>query len=130
MTEPQIVKMANGENLVVLTERDDPALLARAGDEDAEDRMTVIINDEARAAVARGEDVFVPVAVWEAIEGGMSPIRAMRQWRGLTQVQLSELIGSPQGYVDTLEKGESNGSAAKLSAIAKALGVPIVLLIE
>ncbi len=63
MTEPQIVKTANGENLVVLTERDDPALLARAGDEDAEDRMTVIINDEARAAVALGEDVAVLVAV-------------------------------------------------------------------
>jgi non-canonical (house-cleaning) NTP pyrophosphatase len=130
MTEPQIVKTANGENLVVLTERDDLALLARAGDEDAEDRMTVIINDEARATVARGEDVALPVAVWEAIEGGMSPIRAARQWWGSTQAQLSELIGSPQGYVSTLEKGERKGSSAKLSAIAKALGAPISLLIE
>jgi len=57
--------------------------------------MTVVINDEARAAVSRGEDVALPAAVWEAIEGGMSPIRAVRQWRGLTQAQLSELIGSP-----------------------------------
>jgi antitoxin component HigA of HigAB toxin-antitoxin module len=130
MTAPQIHKTANGENLVVLTERDDFALVARAGDEEAENRMTVIINDEARAAVARGEDVALPVAVWEAIEGGMSPIRAVRQWRGLTQVQLSEMIGSPQGYVSTLEKGERKGSAAKLSAIAKALGVPVGLLIE
>ncbi len=97
MTEPQILKTANGENLVVLTERDDLALLARAGDEDAEDRMTVIINDDARAATARGEDIALPVAVWEAIDAGMSPIRAVRQWRGLTQTQLSELIGSPQG---------------------------------
>jgi len=130
VTAPQILKTASGENLVVLTERDYLALLARAGDEDAEDRMTVAINDEARAAVARGEDVAVPVAVWEAIDGGMSPIRAVRQWRGLTQAQLSELIGSPQGYMSTLEKGERKGSAAKLSAIAKALGVPISLLIE
>jgi transcriptional regulator with XRE-family HTH domain len=60
----------------------------------------------------------------------MSPIRAVRQWRGLTQVQLSEMVGSPQGYVSTLEKGERKGSAAKLSAIAKALGVPVGLLIE
>jgi antitoxin component HigA of HigAB toxin-antitoxin module len=125
-----MLKAANGENLVELTERDDLARLARAGDEDAADRMTVIIDDEARAAVARGEDVALPAAVWEAIEGGISPIRAVRQWRGLTQVQLSELIGSPQGYVSTLEKGERKGSAAKLSAIAKALGAPIGLLIE
>jgi transcriptional regulator with XRE-family HTH domain len=32
--------------------------------------------------------------------------------------------------VSTLEKGERKGSAAKLSAIAKALGVPISVLIE
>ncbi len=130
MTAPQILKTANGENLVVLTERDYIALLARAGDEDAEDRMTVIINDDARAAVVRGEDIRLPVAVWEAIEGGMNPIRAVRQWRGLTQMQLSELIGSPQGYVSTLEKGDRKGSTVKISAIAKALGVPISLLIE
>jgi len=54
----------------------------------------------------------------------------VHQWRGLTQTQLSELIGSPQGYVSRLEKGERKGSAAKLSAIAKALGAPIGLLIE
>jgi hypothetical protein len=62
------------------------------------------------APLCRGEDVAWPVAVWEAIEGGMGPIRAVRQWRGLTQAQLSELIGSPQGYVSTLEKGERKGS--------------------
>jgi hypothetical protein len=38
-----------GEELVVLSGRDYDALLARLGDEDAEDRMTLILAAEARA---------------------------------------------------------------------------------
>jgi hypothetical protein len=46
----QTIRTENGDELVVLSRRDCDVLLARAGDEDAEDRMTLII-----AAEARGE---------------------------------------------------------------------------
>ena len=44
----QVIQTASGEELVVLTRRDYIALLARAGDEDAEDAMTIIIAEERR----------------------------------------------------------------------------------
>ncbi len=70
--------------------RDYEALLARAGDEDAEDAMTARIVRETTEAIARGEDVALPAAVWEAIEGGESPVRVLRKHRGLTQAKLAE----------------------------------------
>jgi hypothetical protein len=45
--KPQVIVTEGGEKLVILTERDYDALLARAGDEDAEDRMTVRIAAQA-----------------------------------------------------------------------------------
>jgi len=42
ISAPQILKTAKGENLAVLTERDNFALLSRPGDEDVEDRMMVV----------------------------------------------------------------------------------------
>ena len=44
-----------GEELVVLSRRDYDALLAQLGDEDAEDRMTLVIAAEARAALLHPE---------------------------------------------------------------------------
>jgi hypothetical protein len=44
----QTIGTENGDELVVLSRRDCDVLLERAGDEDAEDRMTLIIAGEAR----------------------------------------------------------------------------------
>jgi hypothetical protein len=45
----QTLTTESGDELVVLSRRDYDALLARRGDEDAEDRMTLILTAEARA---------------------------------------------------------------------------------
>ena len=42
------------------------------------DIMTGILVDEAEAAIARGEDVPVPEAVWQAIEAGEGPVKVLR----------------------------------------------------
>jgi hypothetical protein len=68
----------------VLSRRNDDVLLARAGDEDAEDRMTLII-----AAEARGERPL-PETVSSAILGGDSILKELRNWRGLTQAELAK----------------------------------------
>ena len=46
----QTITTEAGEELVILSRRAFDALMARAGDEDAEDRMTLIIAAEARGA--------------------------------------------------------------------------------
>jgi len=129
MAKPQIIHTA-GEDLVVITRSDYETLLARAGDEAAEDAATARIVDATSVKIVRGEDVALPTAVWEAIEGGENPVRAIRKWRGLTQNELGERAGLGQGFVADIEAGKKSGSAASLKAIAAALGVPLDLLVE
>ena len=85
MGKLQIIQ-TDGEDLVVIPRRDYEALLARAGDEASEDAMTARIVEATDAKIARGEDVALPTAVWAAIESGEHPIRAIRKYRGLTQI--------------------------------------------
>ncbi len=55
---PQIIT-TDGEELVVLPRRDYDVLLARLGDEGAEDRMTVRLVEESWRRIASGEEGFV-----------------------------------------------------------------------
>ena len=57
--DPQIIVTATGEELVVLPRRDYEALLARMGNEEAEDRVTRRIVTESRARVAAGQEELV-----------------------------------------------------------------------
>jgi len=119
----------DGEDLVVIKRSDYEVLLARAGDEASEDTMTARIVEATDAKIARGEDVALPGAVWEAIEGGEHPIRAIRKYRGLTQIDVAERAGLRQGYIADIEAGKKTGSAASLKAIAAALGVPLDVIV-
>ena len=58
--KPQLIVTEAGERLVVMTERDYDDLLARAGEEDAEDRMTVRLVEEARRWGDLDENTLVP----------------------------------------------------------------------
>jgi DNA-binding XRE family transcriptional regulator len=126
----QIIRTESGEELVVLPRREYIALLARAGDEAAEDEMTRILGEEFKAALARGEDVALPEAVWEAIKAGESPVKVLRKHRGLTQAELAAAAGVSQGYVAELEAGRKSGAPDTLKALARALGVPLDVLVE
>ena len=114
----QILKTDEGEDLVVLSRRDYDALLARAGDEDAEDRMTLVIAAEARS------DAPLPETVSAAILGGDSCLKALRTWRGLTQAELSKRSGINQGYVSELEARAKTGTQESLAKLAAALDIP------
>ena len=128
MGKSQIIH-TDGEDLVVIKRSDYEVLLARAGDEASEDTMTARIIEATDAKIARGEDVALPGAVWEAIEGGEHPIRAIRKYRGLTQIDVAERAGLRQGYIADIEAGKKTGSAASLKAIAAALGVPLDVIV-
>ena len=82
---------------------------------------TVRIVAATDAKIARGEDVALQAAVWAAIESGEHPIRAIRKYRGLTQIDVAEQAGLRQGYIADIEAGKKTGSATSLKAIAAAL---------
>ena len=127
----QIIRTESGEELVVLSRREYTALLARAGDEEAEDEMTRIMGEEFKAALARGEDIALPEAVWEDLESGQNAIKVLRSYRGLTRAELAAAAGvSEDCIVELEEQGRARGSPEMLEAIARALRVPLDVLME
>lgn len=118
------------DEIVVLSRRDYDALMARSGDEAAEDRMTSTIIAESDAAIAAGTDAPLPESVWAAIEAGEAPVRAIRKHRGLTQAGLAAAAGVTQGYIADIEAAKKAGSPDTLKAIARALAVPLDALVD
>ena len=108
MGKSQIIH-TDGEDLVVIPRSDYEALLARAGDEASEDAATARIVAATGAKIARGEDVALPAAVWAAIESGEHPVRAIRKYRGLTQMDVAKQAGLRQGYIADIEAGRKTG---------------------
>lgn len=114
----QTLVTASGEQLVVLSRRDYDALLARSGDEEAEDRMTLIIAAEARA------ESTLPPDVSSAVLAGDSLIKALRRWRGKTQAELASAAGINQGFLSEMEARTKQGSHDTLAKLAACLDVP------
>ena len=95
-----------------------------------EDARTARIVAETGEAIARGDDVALPGEVWDAIEAGENAVRVIRKHRGLTQAALAQAVGVSQGYVAEIEAGRKTGTPETLRACAKALGVPLDVLVE
>jgi len=128
MSKPQIIRTAAGEELVVLPRRDYDALVARAGDAAAEDAATARLVAESDKAIAAGADIVLPETVFEAIEAGESPVRALRRFRAMTQAALAQAAGISQPYLSDIEAGRKTGTPSTLKALAAALSVPLDLL--
>jgi DNA-binding transcriptional regulator YiaG len=119
-------KTAKGE-VAILPRKDYEALVAKAAEAD-EDAGTARLVSRAREDVAAGAPL-IPMEFAERIAGGEHPIRVLREWRGMTQMQVSHRTNLGQGYISDLESGRRKGTVAALRVIAEALRVPIDLLI-
>lgn len=122
MREPQIIRTPGGEELVVLSRAEYEALLERA-DSAAEDAEDVAIYDARKAELMGGSDVLPP-QVSAAMLRGETRLKAIRNWRGETQVHLSFVTGIGQGYLSDLENGRRAGTAETMAKLAQALNVP------
>jgi len=133
MSKPQIIRTEAGEALVVIPLAEYQRLMEQAG-EDAEDALEEefirSIVAETDAAIARGEDVALPEAVWEGIETGSNPVRVLRKHRGLTQADLAKQAGITQAFLSEIENGRKVGTTETLKSLAKALAVPLGVLVE
>ena len=119
---PQIIKAPNGEELVVLTRAEYDALVAAAEpyDEDADD---VAIFDERMAELATSGDARLPPQVTSAMLRGDSLLKALRNWRDITQMELSFRTNLSQNYISELESGRRKGTKETLALIADKLNV-------
>jgi Helix-turn-helix len=123
VSAPQIIRTPSGEELVVLPRADYEALLDRA-DCEAEDADDVAIYDARKAELAAGS-VVLPPEVSAAIVRGDSRLKAIRLWRGETQLQLTDKTNISQGYLSDLESGRRTGAPETLAKLAQALDVPV-----
>jgi DNA-binding XRE family transcriptional regulator len=81
--------------------------------------------DATLEAIAQGDEEIIPSEVVYAILEGANPIRVWRQYRGLTQQQLSEAAGISKPYLSQIELGKRTGRTEVLTAIANALNLTL-----
>jgi len=122
LRSPQIIRTPHGEELVVLPRADYEALVERA-DHEAEDAADVAIYDARKAELAAGGGILPP-EVSAAILRGDSRLKAIRNWRGETQLHLTFKTGIAQGYLSDLENGRRRGTSDTIAKLAQALNVP------
>jgi DNA-binding XRE family transcriptional regulator len=93
--------------------------------QDLERRLSDIEARQAAAVQVAQPDI--PEEVLKQIEQGENPVRALRQYRLMTQKELSNLCGIRANHISAMERGMPFGlKTAK--RLAEALDVPVGLL--
>jgi DNA-binding XRE family transcriptional regulator len=121
MNAPQIIKTSTGEELVVIPRADYEALL-HAAEEALEDAADVAIYDERKAGLKT--EKALPADVTMEILRGSSRLKALRNWRKLTQSELASAIGVSQGFLSDLESNRRKPSAQTSTMLARTLDIP------
>ncbi|MDB5651149.1 MAG: helix-turn-helix domain protein [Hyphomicrobiales bacterium] len=122
--KPQFIDTHSGEQLVILTRADFDSLMTAAAEAE-EDAADAALFDERMADLDHGLDVRLPAEVSAMMLRGDRLLRALRKWRGLTQVKLSQETGIGQGYLSDLEAGRRVGSPETMARIAGALDIDV-----
>jgi DNA-binding XRE family transcriptional regulator len=78
---------------------------------------------------ARGEEAF-PAAIAKRLAKGEPPVKVFREWRGLTQQDLSNKSDVANQYISQLERGVRNMGRAVAKKLAPALGVSMEALLD
>ncbi len=118
-----------GAEMVLLTRAEFDALMQRI--EDAEENAELVaIYDERMARLKAGMSVVLPPEVSMRVLKGEGILKALRNWRGMTQAEVAEKTGFTQGYLSDLEAGKREGTAQTLRMIAKALDIDPVMLVD
>ena len=119
-------KTDKGE-VAILPRKEYETLVAKAKEAD-EDAGTARLVARARKEIVAGAP-RIPMVVADRIANGENPIRAIREWKDITQTYLSFKTNIGQGYISDLENGRRKGTTAALKEIARVLGVPIDVLV-
>jgi len=116
---------SNGD--VAIVPRAEYERLVAIAAETEENAGTARLVAQARKDVAEGAPLL-PLEVADALANGENPIRVLRGFRDLTQMELAGMIGITQGYLSDLESGKRKGTLELHQKTARALGVPLDLL--
>ena len=98
------------------------------------DKVRSIIEDAGDVAafdraVTNDDGTRIPSEVAFAIADGVSPVKAWREHRGLSQDVLAKAAGVSKPFVSQIESGKRAGTTATLKKLASALSAPLDALI-
>ena len=95
--------------------------------EDESDARSVAEFHEAYSA---GREILIPDEIMRRELAGESPIKLWREHRGMTQQEVALQAGISKAYLSQIETGKRQGTVETLSAIARALDLPLDVLTD
>ena len=119
-------KTDKGE-VAILPRKEYETLVAKAKEAD-EDAGTARLVARARKEIAAGAPL-IPMAVADRIAKGENPIRAIREWKDVTQLFICRSRQTLARAIFPIWKRPAQGTTAALKEIARVLGVPIDVLV-
>jgi hypothetical protein len=119
-------KMTSKGEIAILPRKEYEALAAKAQEAD-EDFGTARLIARARREIATGMPL-IPKEVVDRIARGENALRALREWRGKTQLYVAHKSNIGQGYISELESGRRKGTTTALKKIADVLKLPLDLI--
>jgi DNA-binding XRE family transcriptional regulator len=122
MAKIQIIRDAKGAPAFAVVPWAEYRRLASTLADDAEDAAIL------KSALA-DEERF-PLDVAERIASGESPLKVIREWRGLTQAELAAKTGRAKQYISQLETGTRAIGRKTARILAPTLNVSPDLLID
>jgi DNA-binding XRE family transcriptional regulator len=125
----QFIHTPGGGDLAVLPRTDYDRLIALATEAQEDAAASRIVRNSLRA-LKEGREVALPKAVVDRLANGDNPVRVIREWRDMIQGELAVAVGISQNYLSEIETGRRKGPAELQKKFARALGVPMDMLIE
>jgi ribosome-binding protein aMBF1 (putative translation factor) len=125
----QFIHTPGGDDLAVLPRNEYDRLVALATEAREDASASRIVRNSMRA-LKEGRDVVLPKSVADRLANGDNAVRVIREWRGLIQGELAVAVGISQNYLSEIETGRRKGPAELQKKFARALGVPLDLLID
>lgn len=115
----QFVTTPSGEDMALLSRKDYEALIERLAELE-EDEADVALYDARKLGV----NPALPPELSKRILKGESLLKAIRNWRDMTQMQVEHRTGIAQGYLSDLESGRRKGTNETLMKLAALYDVP------
>lgn len=125
----QFIRTPGGDDLAVLPRNEYDRLVALAAEAQEDAAASRIVRNSTRA-LREGREAVLPKSVVDRLANGENAIRVIREWRGKIQGELAAAVGISQNYLSEIENGRRKGPAELQKKFARALGVPIDLLID
>jgi DNA-binding XRE family transcriptional regulator len=122
----QFIRAPDGSDLAVLQRHEYDRLIALAQEDAGASR---IVRHSTRA-LKEGREVVLPKGVVDRLANGENAVRVIREWRDMIQGELAVAVGISQNYLSGIETGRRKGPAELQKKLARALGVPLDLLVD